>query len=136
MDNDASVTKQLVFGSPKPNVKYSERRAAYVVIICDGDVAMVKSKQEYFLPGGGSLPSETPEETIMREVDEELALRVRLLHSLGEVTQYFYSATDGKHYKMSAVFFAGEFTDDVGGGTGEHQLDWWPVTEVEQACFH
>ena len=126
----------VIFGSAEPNVQYSERRAAYVVITRDGKVALVKSGQKHFLPGGGSLPGETPEATVVREVHEELSRPMRLLHRLGEATQYFYSADDDRHYKMLAVFFAGEFTDKAYIGAGEHQMDWLPVTEVAQACFH
>ena len=136
MDEYATVIERLVFGSPEPNVQYSERRAAYVVITRHSEVAVVKSGQRYFLPGGGSLPCEAPEETAVREVQEELARCVRLLGSLGEATQYFYSSEDDRHYKMQAVFFAGEFTNDGCGGTGEHQLNWLPITETEQAYFH
>ena len=126
----------LGFGSPEPDVDYHERRAAYVVITREDKVAMVNSGDKHFLPGGGSLPDEAPEETVMREVSEELGRRVRLLRRLGEATQYFYSATDNRHYKMLAVFFAGEFIDGERVGIGEHQLEWVPITKTEQACFH
>ncbi|HKZ77968.1 MAG TPA: NUDIX domain-containing protein [Pyrinomonadaceae bacterium] len=129
-------TKTLVFGSPKPNVQYVKRRAAYVVITHDGKVAMVKAGEKHFLPGGGSLPGETPEATVVREVHEELALPVRLLRTLGGATQYFYSDADNCHYEMFAVFFAGEFTDRVSTGIGEHQLYWLPAKQTKQACFH
>ena len=63
-----------IFGVPEPHVHYTERRAAYVVIVKhEGMVAMVAGRQKYFLPGGG---------------------------------------------------------------TGEHELQWLSLTEVEQACFH
>src|SRR2546423_1020358 len=97
---------------------------------------MVGSKQKHFLPGGGSMPGEAPEETGVREVHEELARGVRLLRSLGEATQYFYSADDDRHYEMLATFFAGDFTDDVYGGSGEHQLDWLSIRETDRQCFH
>ena len=131
------MAEALIFGSPEPNVPYTERRAAYVVIVTtDGQVAMVKSRQKYFLPGGGSLPGEAPEDTVVREVYEELARSVRLIRPVGEATQYFYSAADDRHYKMRAIFFAGEFTDEPCAGAGEHELHWLPVTEAEHACFH
>ena len=126
----------LVFGSPKPNVEYKERRAAYVVIIVDDHVATVKFRRQHFLPGGGSLSDESPEETIVREVSEELARRVRLTRSIGEAIQYFYADADDQHYKMRAAFFAGEFASEPCDGTGEHELSWLPVTKVEQFCFH
>lgn len=126
----------LIFGSSDPNIQYSERRAAYVVIKREGNVAMVRSGEKYFLPGGGSLAGESPEETIVREVLEELALQVRLLRGLGEATQYFHSADDDRHYKMTAVFFAGELTGAVEGVIAEHQLDWVPIGETTETCFH
>ncbi len=130
------MIERLIFGAPDPNVQYSERRAAYVVVIRNAKVAMVNSGQKHFLPGGGSMPGEAPEMTVVREVYEELGRGVRLVRSLGEATQYFYSHDDDRHYEMLATFFAGEFTDDAYDGSSEHQLDWLPVAEVDRACFH
>lgn len=130
------MAEALVFGSPKPDVQYKERRAAYIVIVVDGRVATVKFRQKHFLPGGGSLPNETPEETIVREVAEELARRVRLTRRIGGAIQYFYADADDQYYKMLAVFFAGEFEEEPCDDTGEHELSWLPVAEVEQFCFH
>jgi|ERR1700682_1338444 len=136
----------VIFGSPELYVQYTERRAAYVVIVTnDGRVAMVNGGRtasggpNAFLPGGGSLPGEAPEDTVAREVAEELERGVRLSRKLGEVTQYFYSNSDDRHYKMQAVFFAGEFTEGACGAgsvSGEHELCWLPATEAAEACFH
>ncbi|MDT4966868.1 MAG: 8-oxo-dGTP diphosphatase [Acidobacteriota bacterium] len=130
------MTEERIFGSPELDVEYSDRSAAYVVISRRDEVAMVTAGAKYFLPGGRSLPGESPADTIRREVREELRREVRLLQSLGEVTQYFYAADDDRRYKMLAVFFVGEFTNEVSVGDGEHQLRWVPIREVEQACFH
>lgn len=130
------MAEALIFGSPELNVQQTERRAAYVVIVCGGNVATVKSEEKHFLPGGGSLLGEPYEETVVREVYEELARKVRLVRMIGEAVQYFYSAADDRHYKMRAAFFAGEFTDEPVGRAGEHQLYWLPVAQAEQACFH
>ena len=131
------MAETLTFGSPEPGIQYTERRAAYVLIINDNvEVAMVKGRRKHFLPGGGSLPGEAPEDTAIREVREELARSVRLVRALGEAIQYFYSTADDRHYKMLASFFAGEFTDEPGADTGEHELYWLPTEEAEQSCFH
>ena len=126
----------VVFGSRKSNVEYVERRAAYVVVINGGDVAMVSSGRKHFLPGGGSLADEAPGTTVTREVCEELGLSVRLLHVVGKATQYFYSDSDDRHYEMLAVFFAGEFTNRVPNSVAEHQLEWVPLSEVTALSFH
>ena len=131
------MAEAIVFGSPEPDIQYTERRAAYIVVVGnDGKIAMVKGRQKYFLPGGGSLPDEAPEDTVAREVSEELARSVRLIRSLGEATQYFYSTDDERHYKMVATLFAGEFTDEATADAAEHELEWLAETELEQACFH
>src|SRR5919205_1099974 len=128
------MAEALIFGSPEPDVQYTERRAAYVVVVGDdGLFAAVKSRQKYFLPGGGSLRGEAPEDTVAREVREELARGVRLIRKVGEATQYFYSDADSRHYVMRATFFAGALTDDVRGGVREHELQWLPVAEAESA---
>jgi 8-oxo-dGTP diphosphatase len=124
------------FGHPEPGIDYTERRAAYVVVIKDSrQVAMVRGRQNYFLPGGGCEPGEAPSETIIREVREELARDVTLIYKIGEAIQYFYAPSNDRHYRMHALFFAGEFTDET-GGEAEHELEWLPLAEVERACFH
>ncbi|MFL6208978.1 MAG: NUDIX domain-containing protein [Pyrinomonadaceae bacterium] len=130
------MAEALIFGSPEPAVTYTERRAAYVVIKHNDQVALVKGQEKYFLPGGGSLPGERPEETITREVVEELARSVRLLRTLGEAIQYFYAAADDRHYRMLATFFSGEFMAQLTGRACEHELLWLPISEIEHVCFH
>lgn len=131
------MTELPSFGSTEPTVQYTERRAAYAVILSlDGRVAMVRGRCNYFLPGGGSLPGEAPADTVHREVREELARSLHLTRALGEAIQYFYAPADDRHYKMDASFFAGEFMEEPCDGEGEHELCWLPVTEIEQACFH
>lgn len=127
-----------VFGSLQPDVSYTDRRAAYVVILApDGAaVAAVLSRNRYFLPGGGSLPNEMPEGTVVREVREELARGIRLLRPLGEAIQYFYAASDNRHYRMRATFFAAELTDVRTARQREHELVYVPRAEAKTAFFH
>ena len=129
------MSEELIFGSQKPDVSYTERQAAYAVIANNGKFAAVKLQEKCFLPGGGSLAGETSEQTIVREVSEELARSVRLVCKIGEVIQYFYSEIDARHYKMRATFFVAEFTDEL-CGNGEDELCWLSKDEAEQAFFH
>src|ERR1051325_11397956 len=102
-----SMIETANFGAPLDGVSYAERPAAYAVVAGEkGTVAAVKgASSKCFLPGGGSLPGEAAEETVRREVREELACSLRLIRPIGAATQYFYAADDDRHYKMSAVFF-------------------------------
>ncbi len=133
------MSSEIVFGAKKPGVSYAERRATYAVIMNDGRVATVESQQKHFLPGGGSLAGEASEDTIVREVGEELARSVRLIRKLDEVVQYFYSAADDRHYEMRATFFIAEFTNELrddGNRKGENELCWLSRAEAERAFFH
>jgi len=129
--NDPDI---LIFGAPDPALEYEPRRAAYAVIADgQGRVAGVLARYGHFLPGGGSLEGEGPEQTIEREVMEELGRRVRILRRLGEAVQYFTG--EEKSYRMEATFFAAEF---VGAGVGpaEHELDWIGPDEAERVFYH
>jgi 8-oxo-dGTP pyrophosphatase MutT (NUDIX family) len=125
----------VTFGVCEPDIRYIERPAAYVVIKEGPAVAVVMPKGRAFLPGGGSLPGESPEATIVRETEEELGRNVRLTTRIGEAVQYFYSADDDAHYKMRATFFAGDFEDDI-SRISENELHWLTLELAEKACFH
>lgn len=131
------MTESATFGVPLGGVAYADRPAAYVVVVGEnGTVAAVKGKSgKFLLPGGGSLPGESAEETVRREVREELARSVRLIHTIGAATQYFYAADDDRHYRMTAVFFLAEFPDEP-TDHGEHDLCWLPLAEGDKVFFH
>lgn len=132
MPSEASSSP--IFGTMNPALAYTPRRAAYVVITdAQGRVAAVKGKRHYFLPGGGSLPDETPEQTVVREGREELSRELCGLRLLGEALQYF--AADDTHYRMEAVFFTAEFAGEA-TGAGEHQLEWLDVAQTATGFFH
>ena len=58
----------MMFGARLEGVAYTERPAAYAVVAGEnGTAATVRGASGMsFLPGGGSLPGETPEETLVR----------------------------------------------------------------------
>jgi len=127
----------LTFGKPLEGAAYTERPAAYAVVAgAKETVVAVKGTSGMIgLPGGGSLPGETPEDTVRREVREELARSVRLVRRIAEATQFFYAADDDCHYKMRGVLCLAEFSDEP-DGQGEHDLFWLPLAEATSAFFH
>ena len=133
-DMKSSQTSTPVFGSANPAIECKLRRAAYAVITdSKGRVAVVRAGGKYFLPGGGSLHGETPEQTLLREALEELARSVRIVRKIGEAVQYFRA--EGEHYRMEAIFFAAEFTSEE-KGAGEHELYWLETDKIEEAFYH
>lgn len=123
-----------VFGNVNPASEYVPRPAAYAVIVDQKRrIAAVKGTDRYFLPGGGSLSGETAEQTVVREVREELAREIRIVREIGAAVQYFYA--DAQHYRMEATFFEVEFASDA-TGAGEHELYWLDSEELAGAMFH
>jgi len=126
-----------IFGAPQANQPCTERRAAYAVVLDpDGRVAAVRGPSgRLWLPGGGSLADESPAQTVIREVREELARDVRLIHKIGEAIEFFYAAGDDRHFRMSATFFRAEFGDTL-QTEAEYEVYWVPINEARIAFFH
>jgi 8-oxo-dGTP diphosphatase len=125
-----------IFGSRLAGVPYEKRPAAYVVIRNQaGAVAAVRGPAGYWLPGGGANPGESPEETAVREVREELGREVRLLGRIGEAVQFFHAADEGKYYDMTAVFFRAELVGEP-FGPGEYELSWLDVSHPAPQFYH
>ena len=124
----------LTFGVMDAAIAYTPRPAAYAVIADErGRIAVVKGARGYFLPGGGSLAGETPEQTVRREVREELGREVAILGQIGKAIQYFYA--DEQDYRMQAHFFVAEFVDEVIGG-GEEDLHWLEAGSIGEVLYH
>ena len=134
--DDATRTHLPTFGVPVAGVLYEQRCAAYAVIRnSTGAVAAVHVPAGYWLPGGGCLPGETPEETVVREVREEIGGPLRLAHKIGEALQYFFAASEGRYYAMQAVFFRAELIEDL-HGPAECELCWLDVSHPGPWFFH
>lgn len=95
------------FGERIPDTVYHARPGAYAVIFDrEGRVAVIHTPQGTGLPGGGSDPGETPEETLHREVREECGRAVGGLRRLGETIQYVFVPEEQRHFRKHGVFFA------------------------------
>jgi len=124
-----------VFAAAPAEVVCRPRPAAYAVIFgTDGRVAVVSGKGAFWLPGGGSLPGETPDDTVRREVGEELGRVIRLVRRIGEAVQYFHAGEEG-WYRMTAVFFLADLDGDA-RHAGEHELHWLDPRRDGEQFFH
>ena len=123
-----------MFGYVVEGATYQPRPAAYALIRdAEGQVAVVKTRRGYFLPGGGSDTGETPEQTVSREVREELGREVRIIGKVDEAIQYF--SADGKYYRLEATFFEAEIEGEA-AGDAEYELLWASPTTAEEEFFH
>ena len=124
----------LTFGVMDAAIAYTARPAAYAVIADERSrIAVVKGERGYFLPGGGALAGEPPEQTVRREVREEFGREVAILGQVGKAIQYFYA--DEQDYRMHAHFFVAEFVGEVMGG-GEDALHWLEAGTIGEVLYH
>ena len=130
----------IVFGKAPPGIVCRDRPAAYAVIHNSaGHVAVVcanvRGRDQFWLPGGGIHDDESPQQTIAREVNEELGRHVTLHRKIGAVFQFFYASDEACWYKMEAHFFAARFEEEA-DGDGEFALHWVDATRCKSDFFH
>jgi ADP-ribose pyrophosphatase YjhB (NUDIX family) len=86
-------------------------------------VCYARDEKPYNLPGGKFEQGETPDETIRREAEEELNMRVRDWHPIGYQIVY---EPNGKQVKQLRVYATlekiGEFINDPGGNVIGNKL--------------
>jgi len=79
----------------------------------------------FYLPGGRIEPSETPEEALAREVEEECGWSVRVGEPLGEAFQPILEGS----VMLRATYWRAEITGLL-HEEPEHQLLWTPRSEA------
>ena len=110
------------------------RHRAAVFVIDKNRVLLfyrLKNGREYYaVPGGGVEPSETPEQTAMRELKEETNLDITLGEKIGEFEadgnhQYFYIA---KSWSGTPTFGGEELERQSPANV--YRLEWVPIEEL------
>jgi 8-oxo-dGTP diphosphatase len=121
------------FGSEDAGRSYRLRPGGYAVIRNPrGEVAVVRTPEGMFLPGGGQLPGESPEQAAIRETAEEVGLRIVLGVCLGVADQLKFSATEGGHLRKRCTFFVAQELDGAREPPIEpdYELLWLPAAEA------
>jgi 8-oxo-dGTP diphosphatase len=114
------------FGTRVPGIDYIERPGVYAVIENrHNQIAVIKTKTGYFLPGGGVDPGETGIEALHREIMEETGCQVSVSAEIGEAVEYINAQAEGKHYRIHGKFYKIQIDSHIGEGMEEdHQLVW------------
>jgi predicted kinase/8-oxo-dGTP pyrophosphatase MutT (NUDIX family)/diadenosine tetraphosphatase ApaH/serine/threonine PP2A family protein phosphatase len=126
-----------VFGERLAGHEYRSRPGAYAFIRDEkGRVAVIRVPTGVFLPGGGSDPGETPEQTLVREMLEETGHEVRIGRPIARATQLVGTPERGLIEKVGTYFEA-----TLGPRVGEpaerdHALEWLPPDEAARALKH
>lgn len=134
----SSPAKIPEFGHQVDGQHYAPRPGAYGLIFdASGRIAILETPQGYFLPGGGSEGSETPEETLVREVQEECGFSVEIIKRAGEAVEYRRTAGHEHGIRKECVFFAATVGDGGSAATEtDHMLIWLEPHEAEKRLSH
>jgi 8-oxo-dGTP diphosphatase len=121
-----------VFGNYDPTVEYILRPGGYAIIARENrEIAVVKTPQGCFLPGGGQETGESFEQAALREAREECGLDIRIIRSLGVADELVYSELHQRHYRKRCSFFQAEMTStELTQGEPDHQLVWMPFSQA------
>ncbi len=124
------MKEHRVFGT-KEDAVYLDRKGAYVILICDNMVGVVKTPKGYFFLGGGIEDGESDAECINRECLEEAGCTV----SIGN--QVCTAETYGIHERMGyfhpiQTYYKGEFISQVSEPTEEdHKFVWMEYDKLK-----
>jgi len=114
------------FGTQQAGIEYSQRPSVYAIIQdANYQIAVVKHKGAFFLPGGGIEPGETPIEALQRELIEETGYRTKDVVKRGEAVEYLQGVLEGEYYCIHSTFFIAQLQTQVSTLTEpDHQLIW------------
>lgn len=126
------------FGTRDEARAYTPRPGAYgFVVDRDGLLAVVRSQDGCFLPGGGLESAETPEQAVVREGLEECGLLLGVGRCVTRAVQFSYSQEDRAWYEKRCWFF----TTTTLGRHAERQLPghevlWLATADAIAALAH
>lgn len=126
------------FGERIQNQQYVARPGSYALITdTRGYLAVMETPRGCYLPGGGSEGSETPEETLVREVREECGFDVAIVRRIGEAIEYVYTPGNDAGIRKECVFLEATVATGRGAATeADHVLVWLEPQEAEARLAH
>jgi 8-oxo-dGTP diphosphatase len=126
------------FGKPQHGLTYTDRPGAYAVLRNEkGEIAIVKTGFGAFLPGGGSDDGESLEQTLHREVFEEIGFRLSNIKKIGEARQYVISNFYNKNFCKHGHFYTADWTKDpAASNQKDHSLVWAAPEKAAEILSH
>lgn len=119
-----------IFGI-RENVRYVDRKGAYLVPIKDGQVAVIQTPKGYFFLGGGLDENETDELCIARECMEEAGYEVSVQKQICSAEMYEKHQTVGYFHPIQ-TYYAGELIAQTQQPIEhDHVLVWINYSELK-----
>jgi ribosomal protein S18 acetylase RimI-like enzyme/8-oxo-dGTP pyrophosphatase MutT (NUDIX family) len=127
-----------VFGSAPPHEPTRVRPSAYgLVTDSENRLAVVRTPQGVFLPGGGIEPGETPRDTVLREVLEECGFEVCVGSWNVRAVDVVYSPSEQSHFEKRSTFLdAHPSGRQATRREPDHELEWMPPPAAMGSLAH
>lgn len=130
------VTK--IFGEKEENVVYHDRVGAYVVLIVQDKIALVKTASgKLFLPGGKIEQGESKEECVVRECLEEMGAKVTVKQYFAVGERFFYHETSRRYsHAIGHFFYADEYEMVCEPIEEEGEVLWLSYEDAIEGLYH
>lgn len=127
-----------VFGEKFENEIYHDREAAYVVMINDDKIAVVKTfSGKLFLPGGKIEEGEAVEDCVIRECMEEMGAKVIIKRYFAIGERFFYHEASSRYsHVIGHFFYSDEFEIVSEPIEQDEELIWLSYDEAIQGLYH
>jgi len=127
-----------VFGHPPDGVVATVRPSAYAIIRNDrGELAVVRTSEGVYLPGGGMDAGETPSETVIRETLEECGLAIRIGSWSSSAVQFAWSEAEQTFFEKRCTFVdAIVLGPDASRLEADHEVLWVEVNRASELLAH
>ena len=119
------------------------------IIIDDGRILTTRhntQKPYYSLPGGRVMMGETAEQAVIREVQEELGISMKISRPLWLDQAFFTKDADGLKYHELCIYFLMDISDRNLLKKGEvftqkegqltHTFEWMAFARLKNECFY
>lgn len=130
-------TDPPVFGDRVDGCPYVVRPSAYALVRnLEGEIALVRTRQGCFLPGGGIETDERPEKTVEREAKEECGLLVDVRSALGKAVEIVHSIGEATCFEKRSEFFEADMTGSTTSDEEDHELLWLSPDRAIEVLSH
>lgn len=135
---DFGVGSPMVFGKAYPGVEYRQRPSVYAILDRgDGRIAIMRVDDRAYLPGGGAEVGESWEETVRREVVEEMGWTLRDVERLVETVEFLQPSSPRSGTRVEATFVRAVMDERIADPIElDHHLDWLDPRDAAEVLTH
>lgn len=118
------------------------------MIVHDGNILAMRDQRSpyYYLPGGRVSVGETAEEAVIREVQEEIGITLKIQRPLWLNQAFFTEDVDGQNYHELCIYFLMDLSDSdllqrgkmfhSTEGSRTHCFEWLSFASLKDLYFY